>query len=845
MNLKSYLVYFQICFLITFSVCVHAKEELSKVSLQLLWLHQFEFAGYYIAKEKGYYQELGLEVDLKEYQQDLDITENVISGKSDFGIGNSSLILDKLAKKPIYLLAAILQKSPFILLSLKRDDINIVADLKNKNIMLEANQMDMAALSAMLKVNNISNSDFTKQVHSFKVDDLIQGKADAMSAYISNEPYLLKIKGETAQIFNPVKYGFSFYSDILFTSDSFYQNNKQITDKFYQASIKGWLYAFDNIQETAQLIYDKYNTQNKTLEHLVFEANELKKLSMAEGIDFGEFKIDIINQIIQTYKLLEINNNNLEDYNFIYPKALYQGNKFDYDLLWKILFIAFVLFSGLYYWNRKLSALNTTIAKNSKKISLLLDNAGQGFLTFNKDLIIDSEYSKECLKIFKKEIVDLNIADILYTKSHKKEFFITTLSSLLKETNQLKIKTIISLLQSEFIINKKAIHLEYKIVDNDKFMLVLTDITAKKILQKKINREKNTLKMIVAVVSDSEEFFELNDEFEKLIATKSTLVDSTKTPLHNATEIYRIIHTFKGLFSQKEMVFIVANLHQLETELSNTISSQENTNDKLQNLLDSSDLQTWFLKDINIIKDILGNELFSKRGNISVNEKILSRIENNIVSIAEKHHDLEDYKSVVSDIRNLKNRSIYSLFSSYPKLIDQLSTRLNKSIYPLEIIVDKDIKVNEEIKPFIKSLVHIFRNSVDHGIESMDDRVEIDKDEIGTISCTIEQRQSEQQESNLHIVIADDGQGLDIDKIKQKALSLSMDIDQLTDNEVQQLIFNDQFSTKEEVTKTSGRGVGMAVVKNEIDKLNGHIKIKSQKNVGTTFELIVPLKSKS
>ena len=94
--------------------------ELRKVSVQLLWKHQFEFAGFYMAKEKGFYKEAGLDVDIKEYNFGTDITNDVIEGKSDFGVGGSSVILDKINGKDIYLLIPAFQTSPFVLLAKKK-----------------------------------------------------------------------------------------------------------------------------------------------------------------------------------------------------------------------------------------------------------------------------------------------------------------------------------------------------------------------------------------------------------------------------------------------------------------------------------------------------------------------------------------------------------------------------------------------------------------------------------------------------------------------------------------------------------------------------------------------------
>ncbi|MGB5792646.1 ATP-binding protein, partial [Poseidonibacter sp.] len=474
--------------------------------------------------------------------------------------------------------------------------------------------------------------------------------------------------------------------------------------------------------------------------------------------------------------------------------------------------------------------------EKTNKVEVLLNNADQGFLSFGSDLLIDSEYSLECKNIFKKEISNIAIGELLYKDDeNKREFFEETLRSLLNEKNELKIKNIISLLQKEFIINKKAISVKYKIIQDSRYMLIFTDITANKILQKKINKEKDTLKMIVSVISDSEEFFDLIDEFNNFVQNRQKSIDLNKTALHNTTTLYRTIHTFKGLFAQKDMQFMLKNLHALENQLSKLLSNQDNTNEHLLNLLNNTDFNSWLAKELDVIKSILGDELFNKKGKIVVKEDTISKIEEDLSKIANKSNLMHEYKRVIDDIKNLKNKPIYTMFNSYAKLVNQVSTQLKKSIYPLEIIADKNILVQDKIKPFIKSLVHVFRNSVDHGIETLDERYEIGKDEIGTISCSIFQK-----EDNLHIIIADDGKGLDIQKIEEKAQQMGIDTSSLNTEQVYKLIFNDKLSTNDEITTLSGRGVGMSVVKYEIEKLNGEINISSQVNIGTTFEFIIP-----
>ena len=141
-----------VCILLFFTV-LNAKD-LKKVSLQLLWKHQSEFAGYYIAKEKGYYNDVGIDVNIKEYDFNIDISKEVSEEKIDFGIGSSSLIIDKLNGLDVYLLAPLLQISPLVLVTKKRSDLKTVKDLQNKRVMLTQKQISMACLNA------ISNSSF-------------------------------------------------------------------------------------------------------------------------------------------------------------------------------------------------------------------------------------------------------------------------------------------------------------------------------------------------------------------------------------------------------------------------------------------------------------------------------------------------------------------------------------------------------------------------------------------------------------------------------------------------------------------------------------------------------------
>jgi two-component system, chemotaxis family, sensor kinase CheA len=182
---------------------------------------------------------------------------------------------------------------------------------------------------------------------------------------------------------------------------------------------------------------------------------------------------------------------------------------------------------------------------------------------------------------------------------------------------------------------------------------------------------------------------------------------------------------------------------------------------------------------------------------------------------------------------------IAQLFSRYPRLVRQLAQETGKQVR-LEITGEEtelDKMVIEEVSD---PLVHILRNAVDHGIESADDRRRLEKSEEATV------RLAAYHESN-HVVIevSDDGKGIDPKLLRETALakgiSTESELDRMTPKELFNLIMKPGFSTAAQVTKTSGRGVGMDVVKKNIEKLNGTIEIDSTVGVGTRFRIKIPL----
>ncbi|MEA1892261.1 MAG: diguanylate cyclase [Campylobacterota bacterium] len=327
-----------IFFILITTIIVQAQTK--KISLALPWKHQFQFAGYYVAKELGYYADAGLDVSIKEYDLSLDNTKEVSSHKYDFGVGHSSLILEKINDYDnIIFLNAIYQSSPFVLLSTKYKSLK---EISGKKIMMSNDQTVTASINAMLYSHNLKQNSYITIETSFEPTDLINGNADFMASYSSNEPYTLNKKGVESFILDPKDYGYYFYSDILFTSKEMIQNNKKVVDNFRLASLRGWKYAFENIDEAAEIILKYYNTQGRTKAALIFEANTLKKLAFMDDVNFGNINHEQLKEIATTYRLLGLIDPDAkvkidfktfiyspeQDYNFILKSKKDKANSF-------------------------------------------------------------------------------------------------------------------------------------------------------------------------------------------------------------------------------------------------------------------------------------------------------------------------------------------------------------------------------------------------------------------------------------------------------------------------------------------------------------------------------------
>jgi two-component system, chemotaxis family, sensor kinase CheA len=190
-------------------------------------------------------------------------------------------------------------------------------------------------------------------------------------------------------------------------------------------------------------------------------------------------------------------------------------------------------------------------------------------------------------------------------------------------------------------------------------------------------------------------------------------------------------------------------------------------------------------------------------------------------------------------VMKTRMQPIKKVFGRFPRVVRDLARTLNKEI-TLELVGEETDLDKNLVEALADPLVHLVRNSVDHGIEMPDDRESSGKPRMGTVRLS-----ASQEGDHILLTIEDDGKGMDPEKLKEIAIGKGvLDVDaaaRLSDKEAYSLIFAPGFSTKEEISDISGRGVGMDVVKTKITQLNGSVEIDSELGRGTTLEIKVPL----
>jgi diguanylate cyclase (GGDEF)-like protein/PAS domain S-box-containing protein len=277
-----------------FIFCISALSSLQslaaeqEIDLHLKWYHQFQFAGYYAAEAQGYFRDEGLKVNLIEGGADKHPLRSMLQGEGRYAITDAEVVLDRLQGKPVVAIAAIFQHSPYIILSRSDRGIRTVSDLIGKKVMFEDGQGGVQFKAVLLR-EGLSIKDLQVLPHSWNLQDLIDGKVDAVSAYATAEPNQLLAKGIKPAVLQGKDYGVDFYGDTLVTSETEARRHPLRVEAMVRATRKGWEYALQHPDEVIDQILSLPGVKKRgiTREILRKEHEAMRPYILSEVVEIG------------------------------------------------------------------------------------------------------------------------------------------------------------------------------------------------------------------------------------------------------------------------------------------------------------------------------------------------------------------------------------------------------------------------------------------------------------------------------------------------------------------------------------------------------------------------------
>ncbi|MTI69203.1 MAG: GHKL domain-containing protein [Firmicutes bacterium] len=317
--------------LIIFFIFINVNTVFAKdnnLILQLRWNHQFQFAGYYVAKWQGFYEKEGLNVEIKSgFTKDgevLSATEEVSKERADFGIGAVDILINQNNNNRFSVVSSVFQRSAVEYFMLEDTKYNSIVDFTKLKTARRKNDLLDIELKAMLKSEGIKpdNSNYLDQNVEFSVNDLVKGKYDVIPGYLGTISFYAEKKGIDLNVIKPVEYGIDFYGDSLFTRRDFALENPELVEKFRKASMRGWAYALEHPIEVSKEISKRFDIKNKSynefLEYNKYQAQKISDLTFYPVVEIGNMNPYRWEKMHAILKQLNLVNGNLDLENFLF-----------------------------------------------------------------------------------------------------------------------------------------------------------------------------------------------------------------------------------------------------------------------------------------------------------------------------------------------------------------------------------------------------------------------------------------------------------------------------------------------------------------------------------------------
>lgn len=474
------------------------------------------------------------------------------------------------------------------------------------------------------------------------------------------------------------------------------------------------------------------------------------------------------------------------------------------------------------------------IRELNQKLKALLDSLNQGFLIFDSTGSCWEVSSKACQTVIETDPAGQKIWDVLKVSPDKQDGFKKWMITLFGEL--LPFADMADLGPKEFSHSQgRNIKLEYYPIRDFKneisgVVLVATDISELIQAQKKAETEKANSQFILKVVKQKKSFQTYYSESSRIF---KEFLNSTQTApgLWDLDLVFRLLHTLKGGAASFSVKNVSEIAHQLENQVLQLRNEPEQFNRDQWDHNEQIFIQAFKEFQSDALELLGTSHSHSQVEKVEIPKAQLSQIIE-LLSFWSKTRAFSE-----SLEKEYLTEPLSETFASYEYLVQSTAEQLGKKIKPLSYTNPEIRWSPEPYKAFVSSLVHVFRNAIDHGLETPAERLEAKKSEEGCITIS-----ASQTSDSIEIVISDDGKGISKERIEMKMKEKGISLENLSEKQILLQIFEPQFSTKDQVTDLSGRGVGLDAVKYEVENLGGTIDLETNLGQGTRFIFKLPKK---
>ncbi|MBC7660630.1 MAG: Hpt domain-containing protein [Chitinophagaceae bacterium] len=498
-----------------------------------------------------------------------------------------------------------------------------------------------------------------------------------------------------------------------------------------------------------------------------------------------------------------------------------------------IIQISLALLLGIGVVGTAITVLARQIEKSDSNTKSLLGALNEGLFFFDSKGIIPEERSQALKRIIpgSEKIRDLKEFVGAYSETPVANVQICLDMLWNNDTNEFMSdfeSTVTFLPKRITTTDSKIIKLEYREIKSknmtlERVVVVATDITERLRNEREATVQAERVRKISKAAGSRESYLNFINEAISIFKSADSIVNSPADPLL-LKQLQRDLHTLKGSVATFEFNGLASEFHALESKLEE------------DSLVTPAVVQSWsYIKDqwkfeTSDVAQVLGLE--SNRDAVSIAaSKFKGLVEHAITS---------NDTALQNKLQDALRYPPSEVLAKYQTYIAKLSEKFDEKNVQISFQPDCSDVSYAEIQRLDSSFVHIFRNCFDHGIEDKEERNRIGKNSCGTISCAVYRTKNDW----LHVIIKDDGNGIDGDRLADKAVAAGVwDKAKRAAATYQQkieLIFEANMSTRDIVTELSGRGVGMDAVAQALKKLGGTISIHSQRGLGTQFELDIP-----